>query len=207
MRKKISQKLEIPEGIICEYSGNILKCKKDSQELFRKIDSPQVKVILDSGSVILECEKGNKNIYKIIMSLSAHIRNIFKGLNEKFVYELEAVNVHFPMSIKSGGDKLTITNFLGEKVPRQAKVLPGVEIEVKGQKITVSSPNKEAAGQTAANLEKATKVKGRDRRIYQDGIFITEKPRRSSFAAARESAAERGTSQQEQTEDNRGQQR
>jgi len=40
----------------------------------------------------------------------------------------------------------------------------------------VRSGNKYAAGQTAANLEQATRVRKKDRRVFQDGIFIVEKP-------------------------------
>jgi large subunit ribosomal protein L6 len=80
------------------------------------------------------------------------------------------------MTLKVEGSKLAINNFLGEKKPRFAEILPNVNVDIKGQNITVSSPDKEAAGQTAANFEKATKVKNRDRRIFQDGIYIVEKP-------------------------------
>src|SRR3989344_4935855 len=88
----------------------------------------------------------------------------------------ESCNVHFPVTLKVEGNKFVITNFLGEKTPRFAKIPQGVKVEVKGQKITVSSHNKDLAGQTAANLEKATKIRSRDRRIFQDGIFLVERP-------------------------------
>lgn len=54
-------------------------------------------------------------------------------------------------------------------------MLDGVEIEVKKDSITLKSINKEAAGQTAANFEKATKIRNRDRRVFQDGLFIINK--------------------------------
>ena len=79
------------------------------------------------------------------------------------------------MTLKIKNNELIINNFLGEKVPRKATIFPNVEVEIKGNIIKVSSIDKEAAGHTAANMEKATKVKKRDRRIFQDGIFITKK--------------------------------
>jgi large subunit ribosomal protein L6 len=178
MRRKITQKITIPEEITCEYNFPILNCKKDSLEVSREINVPRMIVKVNKNEIVLECERGNKIQYKIITSIITHIRNLFAGLNAKFVYKLESVSVHFPMTIKADGDTLTITNFLGEKVPRKARIMPNVEVEVKGQNITISSVDKEAAGQTAANFEKATRVKGRDKRIYQDGIYIVEKPLR-----------------------------
>ena len=178
MKRKISEKVEIPQGVSCTYENGILTCKKGSVEIKKEIKTSQAEIKIHGTHIAVECAKGNKNQYKIIMSILAHIRNIFEGLDEKFVYELEACNVHFPMSLKVEKDRITITNFLGEKNPRYAKVLPDVTVDIKGQKITVSSHYLEAAGQTAANLEKATKIRGRDRRIFQDGIFITTKPER-----------------------------
>jgi large subunit ribosomal protein L6 len=199
MRKKMIQKVQIPEGIECSLQNGFLKCKKDSTEISKDMNVPRIEVKAEGNEVVVQCAKGNKIQYKTILSLVAHINNMFSGLNEKFVYKLESVNVHFPMTIKVDGDKLTIGNFLGEKTPRHAKIMPNVEVEIKGQNITISSINREAAGQTAANFEKATRVKGKDKRIYQDGIYITEKPGRFSVAAARKPTVEREASQQEQT--------
>jgi len=93
---------------------------------------------------------------------------------------MEIAYVHFPMTVEldEGKNQITIKNFLGEKKPRICKLIKGADVKIDGKVITVESHNKEIAGQTAANLEKATFVKGKDRRKFQDGIYIVEKPGR-----------------------------
>ncbi|MBU0761143.1 MAG: 50S ribosomal protein L6 [Nanoarchaeota archaeon] len=178
MKHQILEKVEIPEGISCTYENKKLTCTKGSDSISRDMNIPQIEIQLQGNEIVISCKKGNKNQYKIIKSQIAHIKNLFRGLGEKFVYELEAVNVHFPMTLKVEGNQLAINNFLGEKTPRHAKIFPNVEVQIKGQKVTISSNDREAAGKTMANIEKATKVRGRDRRIFQDGIHLVSKPGR-----------------------------
>jgi large subunit ribosomal protein L6 len=82
------------------------------------------------------------------------------------------------MTVKIEGDKFKIKNFLGEKIERTAMICPNTKVSIKGNIVEVSSVDIEKAGQTAANIEIATKIRNRDRRVFQDGIFITEKPGR-----------------------------
>jgi large subunit ribosomal protein L6 len=178
MKHPLTEKIEIPEGVSCVYEDGMLKCRKGDLENSRKMNLLQTEIRVGNNEIVLHCERGSKNQHKILRSAVAHIKNLFSGLNEKFVYKLETCNVHFPMSLKLEKNELIVNNFLGEKVPRKAKILPGVEVELKGAKITVTSNDRESAGQTAANFEKATKLRGRDKRIFQDGIFIVEKPGR-----------------------------
>jgi len=175
MKHKILEQIEIPEGISCEFVDSTLKCKQDSQEVQKKIKVIGVDIKVEGNKIVFSCERGTKRELKLIRTFTAHLKNMFKGVQEQFTYKLKACNVHFPMTLKVEGDQLVIHNFLGEKTPRYAKILPNVDAQVKGQDITLISNNKEAVGQTAANIEKATKVKGRDRRIFQDGIYIVEK--------------------------------
>ena len=178
MRNKYELDIEILEGINCELIEGTIICKKGSVEIKRYIDVPKTKIEINNRKIIFKCDKANKKDISIIKSNAAHIKNMFEGLEEKFVYELEICNVHFPMNVKVQDKSLVINNFLGEKVNRFARIIEGTDVEIKGHKINVSSADLEKAGQTAANIEKASRVPKKDRRIFQDGIFITKKPGR-----------------------------
>lgn len=178
MRQSIREAIPIPAGVTCTVAGNSVSCNKGAVTLSRVIDDPEVAVAVVGSELIVECKKGNRHHNSVIKSLHAHIVNMFQGLENKFVYLLEECHVHFPMTLKVEGNRFIINNFLGERVPRVAPIVPGVSVEIKGAQITIASSDKEAAGQTAANIEKATRIKKRDRRVFQDGIYIVQKPGR-----------------------------
>ena len=89
--------------------------------------------------------------------------------------KMKTVFSHFPIKTSVEGNYLLIQNFLGERFPRRAEILPDVTVDVKGENIILSAVDKEKVGQTAANIERATKVKNRDIRVFQDGIYIVSR--------------------------------
>jgi large subunit ribosomal protein L6 len=175
MDKDLQRIIDIPEGITVGVDDSTVKVSGSGKELEKTFDTGRVAISTEGKTVKISVKRATRRESKMIGTIWAHINNMIKGMAEDFVYQLEVCNVHFPMNVKLEGDKIVIKSFLGENTQRISKVLPNVNVDIKGSKITVSSYNIEAAGQTAANLEKATKLTGRDRRIFQDGIFITEK--------------------------------
>ena len=111
----------------------------------------------------------------MIGTWKAHLANMIKGVNSGFRYEMKIVFAHFPMKVAAKGNTIAIDNFLGEKATRTAVIADGVEVKVKGDVVTIEGNNIEHVGQTAANLEKATVVKGRDIRVFQDGVYTISK--------------------------------
>jgi large subunit ribosomal protein L6 len=175
MKKSLVQKIKIPEGIEVNIEENIISVKGPEGENRKKFRLGNLKIMKENNELIISHEKATKKEKKQINTLTAHIKNMIKGVAKKFEYKLKICFSHFPISVDIKGSEVLIKNFLGEKIPRKTKILDGVDVKVNGQEITVISSNRESAGQTAANFETATKVGKRDRRIFQDGIFITSK--------------------------------
>ncbi|MBT3397468.1 50S ribosomal protein L6 [archaeon] len=178
MKKNVERVIEIPEGVEVSVADRKVTVKGNGKELVREFDLPNISLVIAGKEIKLSAKNATRRELKMMGTTWAHLNNMIKGIGEDFVYTLEVANVHFPMNVKADGDKIIIKSFLGETTQRTSKVLPNVKVDIKGSQITVTSSDIEAAGQTAANLEKATRLTGRDRRIFQDGIFITEKPGR-----------------------------
>jgi large subunit ribosomal protein L6 len=78
------------------------------------------------------------------------------------------------MAVK--GNKFVVNNYFGERVPRTSDIIDGVQVKVQNKtEVVVSGIDKEAVGQTAANIERSTTIKKRDRRVFQDGVYLIEK--------------------------------
>lgn len=175
--KKIIEEIEIPSGISAKVENREIIVSKNGKELKRKVGD-MVDASVDSNKILLKTRKASKMEKKLIYSLKAHVKNMFEGLEKGFKYTLKIATVHFPMTaeVDKAKNMLIVKNFLGEKKPREITILAGVNVTVSKDTIEIESADIEKAGQTAANIEKGTKIKSRDRRVFQDGIFIVEKP-------------------------------
>ncbi|MEM5815048.1 MAG: 50S ribosomal protein L6 [Candidatus Aenigmatarchaeota archaeon] len=168
--------LKIPKDIEIKIEGNRIKVSGPLGEVEKVFKIPKdIKMELKESSVKVFTEKEKRKSKAIVGTIAAHIRNMVEGVTKGYVYKLKIVYSHFPISIKVEGDKVIIQNFLGERTPRIAKIVGNTKVEVKGQEVIVSGIDIDAVGQTAGNIEQATRITGKDRRVFQDGIFIVSK--------------------------------
>ena len=128
-----------------------------------------------NDSIILKAGKFSKVKKKLINSYAAHVKNMIKGGLEGHKYMLKICSGHFPMNVSVNKNEFTVKNFLGEKVPRVLKLKEGATVKVEGDKIIVESASKETAGQISADIEQLTRRTRYDLRVFQDGIYITDK--------------------------------
>ncbi|MDN7025507.1 50S ribosomal protein L6 [Methanoculleus sp. FWC-SCC1] len=171
----ITRTVEVPDGVNVTLEGTMLKVSGPKGTLERDMRFPQITIGIEDGAVVVATDSNKKRILAMSGTLAAHTRNMIKGVQEGFEYRMKVVYSHFPIQMKLQAGRLEINNFLGEKQPRIAKVVEGVTVTVGNDEVTVSGLDKEKVGNTAANIEHATRITKRDPRVFQDGIYIVEK--------------------------------
>lgn len=168
--------VEVPGNVKVHLEGLKVSVEGPKGKLERDFSFAKgINVRLEEGKVVVEAFNVNRRKKALVGTVAAHIRNMITGVTKGYRYKLKIVFSHFPISVEVKGDQLLIKNFLGEKSFRRALILEGVKVKVVDRDIIVEGIDIEKVGQTAANIEQATKIKEFDRRVFMDGIYIYEK--------------------------------
>ena len=164
-------KIEL-NGLEANYSGRTIEISSDDNTVEKELFHPEIQISVADDSISVETQSTKNDVKSLVNTYSSIISNAVKGLQEEYEYNLEAVYAHFPMSIDTDNNQVVIENFMGEQEPRRADILEGVSVAVDNENLTVTGPDKQKVGQTAANIEQACKKGNRDPRTFQDGIYI-----------------------------------
>ena len=167
------EKLDLPQGVSVGFADGALSVKGPKGELARAFPFGKISIKIEGSHIILSVTQGTKREKCLLYSIIAHIKNMVAGVQNPFVYELKVCSGHFPMNVDFKNNVLSVKNFLGEKVPRTLKVKEGAKVVVAGDKITIECIDIELAGKIASDIEHICRITNRDRRIFQDGIYIT----------------------------------
>jgi len=179
MRKKIKIEVGVPEGIEANVAGGMVEVKGKEGSIKKNFSTGKIDMKKIGGNIVLESNAATKREKKQMHTIRAHLKNMIQGVEDKFEYKLKICYSHFPFTVEVKGNEASIKNFLGEKNPRKITIPSGAEINTDKEYITIKSVDKELAGQIAANFEKLARVRSRDRRVFQDGIFMVNKAGKS----------------------------
>ncbi|WP_254271834.1 50S ribosomal protein L6 [Haloarcula marina] len=170
--------LEIPEDVTAEQDHLDITVEGPNGSVTRRLWYPDIDVSVEDGVVVIESEESDAKTNSTIGTFQSHIENMFHGVTEGWEYEMEVFYSHFPMQVNVEGDEVVIENFLGEKAARRTTVHGDTEVQIDGEELTLTGSNIEAVGQTAADIEQLTRINDKDVRVFQDGVYITQKPSR-----------------------------
>ncbi|MBW2996893.1 50S ribosomal protein L6 [Candidatus Woesearchaeota archaeon] len=173
---ELTEHVKIPEGVQVETVNTTVKVKGPKGDLERDFKFQKIDAKVEGNKIMLTVKGATKKEKTQVGTMKAHVKNMVKGVTGGHVYKLKICSGHFPMNVTVSGDTFNVKNFLGEKVPRTIKIKEGATVKVEGTEVSVESIDIEKAGQVAADIEQLTRIKNKDIRIFQDGIYIVEKP-------------------------------
>ncbi len=173
---RIEHVIEIPEGVNATIEGDLVTISGPNGQVSREFASSRHDIFQEGGALLVRVDMPRTKEKALAGTWNAHLNNMVKGVTDGFTYTLKVLYSHFPMTVEVKGREFVVNNYFGEKVPRRADILEGVEVKVQNKtEVIVSGNNKENVGQTAANIERCTTIKNRDRRVFQDGIYLIGK--------------------------------
>lgn len=178
MKTDISQEIEIPEKTEVSINKGIVTVKGPKGETSKDIITKRVNVEVKDKKIVLSSKKATQREKRIMLTIKSHISNMVSGVNDPYIYNLKICSSHFPMTASFNNNVFEIKNFYGESKPRKVKINEKVNVKLEGEIITVECVDKELAGQAAASMEQLCRITNKDRRIFQDGVYITSKPKR-----------------------------
>ena len=151
---------------IVTVSGNLGTTKKDFTRLLATIN-------IRDKTIFIKTHGNRKKDLAIMNTTKSIINNMIIGVEKGFTYKLKIIFAHFPITVRLKGKEVHVENFFGERSPRVSKIVgEGTKVSVISDDIFVQGPSLEDVSQTAANIESSTRVKGKDQRVFLDGIYI-----------------------------------
>jgi large subunit ribosomal protein L6 len=167
--------IEIKEGVKAEMKDNRVVVTGKLGANTRRFNSSLLSIKIEQNKLVIDhtkdkrLEEKAKNAEK---AMAKEIANDMRGVNEYYELRMKSIHAHFPITVEAKGNAISINNIIGERVPRIAKMAGNTKVEIKGQNVRLYGTSIDEVSQTAANIRKACKMRNKDIRVFQDGLYF-----------------------------------
>ena len=169
------KEIQLPDGIKAEVKGSTIAVSGKLGTNNRKFNDALVSAKADQGKITLNHVEDKKLMDKGMNAenaLSKELQNDVKGVTQYFEFKMKSVHAHFPITVEVKGQVININNIIGERVPRVARIVGSTKVEIKGQNVRLYGTSLDDVSQTAANIRKACRMRNKDTRVFQDGLYF-----------------------------------
>ena len=172
---EISKTIQVPDNVDLKMDGKKINIKGSKGSLTRDFTFAPIAIEGEGKNIRIWAKWPRKKEAALVGTICSHINNMITGVTKGYVYKLKIVFSHFPITVKVQDKSVLIENFTGERRARKIKIIGEVKVKVEPEDIVVEGVNLEDVSQTAANIEQATRVRGKDPRVFLDGLYVYER--------------------------------
>jgi large subunit ribosomal protein L6 len=174
--QQIFAEIEVPDNVNVRMEGHTFIVGGRLGTLHKDLTRLPVTVHIEDKKLVIKPPGMRKKDLAITNTAKSIIQSMIKGVERGFTYKLKVVYAHFPISVKTKGKEIHVENYFGERAPRVSHIVgDATKVNVVGEDVIVQGPSLEDVSQTAANIEFSTKLKGKDQRVFLDGLYVYSK--------------------------------
>jgi large subunit ribosomal protein L6 len=176
IEQEITAQVEAPASVTIKKEGNVIQIKGTIGTVKKDFTKLPATVTVQGNKVTIKPYGTRKRDLAVTNTARSLIAGMIKGVEKGYTYKLKIIFAHFPISVKVKGKEVHVENFFGERSARISKIIgDSTKVSVVGEDVVIQGPSLEDVSQTAANIELSTKTKGKDQRVFLDGLYIYSK--------------------------------
>jgi large subunit ribosomal protein L6 len=174
--QEITAEVEAPASVTIRKEGNFIEVKGKLGKVKKDFTKLPATVTVEGNKITIKPYGNRKRDLAVANTARSIITGMIKGVEKGYTYKLKIIFAHFPISVKLKGREVYVENFFGERSARISQIIgEATKVSVVGEDVVIQGPSLEDVSQTAANIELSTKTKGKDQRVFLDGLYIYSK--------------------------------
>lgn len=176
MSRLAKKPILIPQGVTVSHEAGNIAVKGPLGELSMHV-RPEIKITDEANAISISTERTNKQSRALVGTYASHIKNMLKGVKEKYQKKLILEGVGYKSEVK--GDKMLLA--LGFSHPVEVPLPKGITATAEKNLITIQGIDKGLVGEFAGkirSLKKPEPYKGKGFRY--EGEVIRRKQGKKS---------------------------
>ena len=174
--QEITAEVEAPASVTIKKEGNLIEVKGPLGTVKKDFTKLPATITVQGNMITIKPYGTRKRDLAITNTTRSIIAGMIKGVEKGYTYKLKIIFAHFPISVKVKGKEVHVENFFGERSARVSRIIgEATKVSIAGEDVVIQGPSLEDVSQTAANIELSTRTKGKDQRVFLDGLYIYSK--------------------------------
>jgi len=177
----IERSIELPEDLKITVKDRHVTIEGPKGTLTRNFDPTDVEITKKGKKVDIKAYYINKKRKAATLAVVGYINNMIKGVMQGYTYKSKIVFSHFPLTVEPDNKKkiITIKNLYGGRKHITVPIVgPETTVKVDKDDVIIEGIDKEAVGQTTANMQEACRLRGKrkkDPETFMDGVWLWDK--------------------------------
>lgn len=177
----LEKDIELPEDVTITLKDKIVTAEGAKGKLTRDFSDFGVELKKTKTKINVKAYFINKKKKAKALAVVGYIQNMIKGVTEGYIYKSKIVFSHFPITVEPDNKNRTIVikNLYGGRKQINVPII-GDETTVRVDKddVIIEGIDKQAVGQTTANMQEACILRGKRRKdpeTFLDGVWRWER--------------------------------